>query len=187
MLKIRVVVAITGASGVKYGINLLDFLEDKDEVRTFLIISSAGKKLIDIETDFEVREIKKMADRCFEENEMEASIASGSFIHDGMVIAPASQKTIGATANGFSNNLIVRAADVCLKEDRKLVVVPRETPLSDVHLENMLKLSRAGAKILPASPGFYHQPKEINDLVDFVAGRILDQFSIEHDLFKRWG
>lgn len=186
MFEIKIVVALTGASGIQYGINLLKFLDNQDDAKVFLTISSAGKELVEIETDFELAKIKEYSDEFFEEKEMEASIASGSFIHDGMVVIPASQKTIGAISHGFSNNLIVRAADICLKEGRKLVLVPRETPLSDIHLENMLKLSKAGATILPASPGFYHNPKKINDLIDFIVGRVLDQFSINHDLFERW-
>ncbi len=186
MIFLKIIVAITGASGIQYGIRLLEVFANKKDIETYLVVSNAGKEIMRIETDYELNDLKNLCDKFFDENNLEASIASGSFLTEGMVIVPASQKTIGAIANGYADNLVVRAADVCLKEDRKLVIVPRETPLNDIHLKNMLDLSKAGAKILPASPGYYHQPKKINELFDFIVGRILDQFEVKHNLFERW-
>lgn len=186
MIIIKLVIALTGASGINYGVRLLEVLSELNEVNVHLILSDAALELIELESDYEVEEIRELSNRVYDEDDLEAPIASGSFLTDGMVIVPASQKTIGALASGYSNNLIIRAADVCLKENRKLVLVPRETPLNDIHLENMLALSRSGAQVLPASPGFYHDPDNLDDVFDFVVGKILDQFEIEHELFERW-
>jgi 4-hydroxy-3-polyprenylbenzoate decarboxylase len=128
-----------------------------------------------------------MASKLYNDSDMEAAISSGSFKTDGMVIVPCSMKTLASIANGFDDSLVSRAAGVCLKESRKLVLVPRETPLSAIHLGNMLKISSAGAVILPAMPGFYHRPKTLDDLINHVIGKILDQFGVRHELFKRWG
>lgn len=191
----RIIVAITGASGIIYAQRLLAILSQSD-VRVYLTISEAGaitmreelSVKIDL-TDFQPESLLGFhADNIEYHNftDIAAPIASGSYQTEGMVIVPCSMGTLGAIAAGLSNNLIERAADVCIKERRKLILAPRETPLSSIHLENMLKLSNLGVCILPAMPAYYHQPERIIDLVDFIVGKILDQFGIENQLFKRW-
>jgi flavin prenyltransferase len=184
-LPLRLVIAITGASGVVYGVRMLEVFS-KLKVETHLILSEWGAKNIEIETDDTVDYVKTLATACYEDNNMAARISSGSFKTDGMVIIPCSMKTLASIANAFEDSLVSRAAGVCIKEHRKLVVIPRETPLSKMHLQNMSKLADAGAIILPAMPGFYHRPKTIDDLIDHIIGKALDQFGIEHHLFKRW-
>ncbi|MFQ5974937.1 MAG: UbiX family flavin prenyltransferase [Candidatus Hydrothermarchaeales archaeon] len=179
----KVIVAITGASGAIYGIRLMEALKDH-KIKTECIVSKAAKKIILHELGKE--NITTLKD-CHSEDDIEASTASGSFKTDAMVIAPCSMKTLSAVANGFSDNLISRSADVMIKEGRKLILVPRETPLSAIHLQNMLKLAELGVVVLPAMPGFYHKPKDISDMVDFVVGKILDSLDIQNDMFKRWG
>jgi len=183
--KLKIIVGITGSSGVIYGIKLLYFL-NKFEIETHVVLSKWAKKNIEIETDENIAKIKKMASFEYEENNMAASISSGSFKTDGMIIIPCSMKTLASIANGYDDNLISRAASVTIKEDRKLVIVPRETPLSQIHLSNMLRLAKIGVIILPAMPGFYHRPKTVNDLVLHVVGKTLDQFGISNEVFKRW-
>lgn len=180
----RLVVAITGASGVVYGKRLLEVLEGKSE--THLIISRAGEKLIEHELETTKRELEKLASHVYDEDDLCAPLASGSFMTDGMVIIPCSMKTLAGVAHGYSENLILRAADVALKERRRLILVPRETPLSSVHLRNLLELSMQGVVIVPAMPAFYHRPKTVEDLVDFVVGKVLDSLGLEHELYKRW-
>jgi flavin prenyltransferase len=183
---LRLVVAITGASGVVYGIRMLEVLQ-KLKVETHLIMSEWGAKNIKIETGKTVDYVRSLATRCYEDDNMAAPLSSGSFKTDGMAIVPCSMKTLASIANAFDDSLVSRAAGVCIKEQRKLVLVPRETPLSKIHLDNMSKLADAGAVILPAMPGFYHRPKTMDDLIDHVVGKVLDQFNIDHGLFKRWG
>jgi 4-hydroxy-3-polyprenylbenzoate decarboxylase len=178
----KIAVAITGASGVIYGLRLLNVLKE-DGAQTTCMVSDAAKKIIGLENTGK----DKGLEGCLPEDNIEAGIASGSFKMDAMVIIPCSMKTLSAVSNGYASNLITRAADVMLKEGRKLVIVPRETPLSSIHLENMLKLSRMGAVILPAMPAFYHSPEDIEDLVDFVVGKVLDVLDIDHKLYRRWG
>jgi 4-hydroxy-3-polyprenylbenzoate decarboxylase len=179
-------VAITGASGVVYGIRMLEVLK-KLKVETHLVMSDWGAKNVKIETDKTVDYVRSLATRSYEDNDMAAPMSSGSFKTDGMAVVPCSMKTLASIANGFDDSLVSRAAGVCLKEQRRLVLVPRETPLSKIHLDNMSKLADAGAVILPAMPGFYHSPKTMDDLIDHVVGKVLDQFDIDHGLFKRWG
>lgn len=181
----RIIIGITGASGVQYGIRLLEVLNGNAE--THLVISEQGRELIEIETDTNLNSIIKKATFYYDDNDFMAPIASGSFRFDGMVIVPCTMKTLSGVANGYADTLIGRAADVTLKEGRKLVIVPREMPLNQIHLENMLKAQRAGACIMPACPGFYNKPRTIDDLLDNVAGRILDQLGIDNDIFRRWG
>jgi 4-hydroxy-3-polyprenylbenzoate decarboxylase len=178
--------AITGASGVIYGIRMLELLK-KLKVETYLIMSEWGAKNVKIETDRTADYVRSLATKCYEDGNMAAPMSSGSFKTDGMAVVPCSMKTLASIANAFDDSLVSRAAGVCIKEQRKLVLVPRETPLSKIHLDNMIKLSDAGAVILPAMPGFYHRPKTMDELIDHVVGKVLDQFDIDHDLFKRWG
>jgi len=180
----RLIVAITGASGVIYGKRLLEVLGNKG-FEVHLVVSKAAEKVIDQELG--KCDWVSLATRVYFPDELTAPIASGSFKVDGMVIVPASMKTLGALASGYCEDLISRAADVQLKEGRRLIVVPRETPLHAIHLENMAKLSKMGVVILPAMPGFYHNPKTINDLVNFIVGKILDQLGVENELYKKWG
>jgi len=183
---LRLVVAITGASGVIYGIRTLEVLK-KLEVETHLIMSEWGAKNVKIETDRTADYIRSLATKCYEDDNMAAAVSSGSFKTDGMAVIPCSMKTLASIANGFDDSLVSRAAGVCIKEHRKLVLVPRETPLSKIHIGNMGRVADAGAVILPAMPGFYHRPKTMDDLIDHVVGKVLDQFDIDHGLFKRWG
>jgi len=191
---------MTGASGAQYGLRLLEYLL-KANCRVYLMISAPGQIVISMETDLELpgrsAEIQKVLAakygasgeqlRVFGREEWTAPVASGSSVPDAMVVCPCTMGTLSGIAVGASKNLIERAADVVLKEGRKLVIVPRETPLSAIHLENMLRLARLGVSVLPPNPGFYHNPQNIDDLVDFVVARILDQLDVPHDLAKRWG
>ena len=180
-----IVVAITGASGVTYGIRLLEALKEL-KIETSLIISDAAKTVIEYECDRQIEEIINISDNYYSFHDLTSSINSGSFKFDSLVIVPCSMKTLASIAHGFGANTITRAADVALKERRKCVIVPRETPLRSAHLENMLKLSQEGAIILPAMPAFYSESKTIENQVDFVVGKILDSLGIENNLFKRW-
>ena len=182
----RLVVAITGSSGVIYGTKTLEALYNL-KIETHLVLSEWGEKNIKFETSNTIDYVKSLATRHYDINNMAAAISSGSFLTDGMIIVPCSMKTLSSIANGYDDNLISRAASVAIKESRKLVVVPRETPLSRIHLENMLKLSQIGAVVLPAMPGFYHKPNSMDDLIDHIVGKILDQFRIGQDMFRRWG
>ncbi|MDP6032857.1 MAG: UbiX family flavin prenyltransferase [Candidatus Marinimicrobia bacterium] len=182
----KIVVGISGASGVVYGVRLLSVLSEKN-VETHLIISNSGEKNIQIETDYNIDEVKKMASYVYDHKNMAAKVASGSFLVDGMVVVPCTIKTLSGIANSYSENLIVRAADVTLKEKRKLVLVVRETPLHKGHLRLMSLAADSGAHILPPVPSFYHYPKTIDDIINQTVGKILDYLEIEHDLFRRWG
>jgi 4-hydroxy-3-polyprenylbenzoate decarboxylase len=190
-----IVVAITGASGAPYAVRLLQALVERGQ-RVSLIVSDHGARLLQTETDVPsvaaLREYVGAARwdavvRVYDDRDRGAAPASGSALSAGMVICPCSMGTISAVAVGASRSLVERAADVTLKERRRLVLVPRESPYSAIHLENMLSLTRAGAVILPASPGFYHRPRTIDDLVDFVVARVLDQLGVEQSLVPRWG
>lgn len=182
----KIIVGISGASGVIYGVRLLSILKEKN-VETHLIISKSGERNLQIETDFNIDDVKKLASYSYDNTNMAAKLASGSFLFDGMVVVPCTIKTLSGIANSYSENLIVRTADVTLKEKRKLVLVVRETPLHKGHLNLMLKAADNGALILPPVPSFYHFPKSIEDIIDQTLGKILDYFGIEHDLFRRWG
>ena len=192
------ILAISGASGAVFGIRVLESIIRKSEVH--LIISSQSFSIIRHETgidwtgkiDAEVQEkirayFKSRRIHYYNETDLAAPLSSGSFITDGMLVVPCSMKTLSGIANGYANNLTERAADVTIKEGRPLLLAPREMPFSAIHLENMLKLARLGVKIAPPVPAFYQKPKKLDDVVDFVAGKILDSFGISHDLFKRWG
>jgi 4-hydroxy-3-polyprenylbenzoate decarboxylase len=182
----RLVVGISGASGVIYGVRLLQVLQDTD-YETHLIISKSGELNIEIETDYDPADVKALADCVYDHKNMAASLASGSFITAGMVVVPCTIKTLSGIANSYNENLLVRAADVTLKEKRKLALVVRETPLHKGHLRLMTMAADMGAHILPPVPSFYHMPKTIEDIIDQTIGKIFDFMGIEHDLFRRWG
>jgi len=182
---VRLIVAITGASGVVYGKRLLESLREKN-VETYLVISKAAEKVIEHELEMAKKDVEKLADHAYDVDDWSAPIVSGSFKTDGMIIIPCSMKTLSGITHGYADNLILRAADVTLKEKRKLILVPRETPLNVVHLRNMLVLAKQGVSIVPAMPAYYHKPKDINALVDFVVGKVFDLLGIEHSLYKRW-
>jgi 4-hydroxy-3-polyprenylbenzoate decarboxylase len=181
----RLIVGITGATGAVYGVRILERLREAG-AQTYLVISRWGARTLLHETTWSRDRVEALATASFAPADMSAVISSGSFRTDGMVIAPCSAKSLAAIANGFGDNLIHRAADVVLKERRKLVLVVREAPLSDIHLENMLKLSRMGAVILPPMPAFYNNPRTVDEVVDHTVARILDQFGIEVGGAMRW-
>lgn len=181
----EIIVGISGASGVQYGIRLLEVLAEKG-IKTHLILTGAGKQIMEIETDYTLSDVEKLATWSYSQEDFSAPIASGSYKTAGMIVAPCSMKTLGAVANGMSDTLLTRAADVCLKEERKLILMTRETPLNLIHLENMVRAKKAGASILPACPGFYSRPKTLEDLIDIMVGRALDLLGIENNIYERW-
>jgi len=182
---LRLVVGISGATGAIYGIRLLEVLYQL-KVETHLIISDAGQKTILVETDYDIKAIEKLATEVHDINNLGASISSGSYKTDGMIIAPCSIKSLSAIANSYNDNLLIRAADVSLKEKRKLVLLIRETPLHLGHLRLMITLAEMGGILLPPLPAFYHLPKTIDELINQTVGKVLDQFNLEHTLFRRW-
>ena len=184
-MKKRLVVGIAGASGVIYGVRMLGLLRETD-FETHLIISDSGRRNIEIETEYSACEVEAMADRVYEDRDVGAALASGSFLTCGMVVVPCTIKTLSGIANSYTSNLLVRAADVSLKEGRKLVLVVRETPLHKGHLRLMTMAADMGAHILPPVPSFYHKPKTIQDIIDQTIGKVFDYLDIQHDLFKRW-
>ena len=180
-----IVVGITGASGVIYGIRLLEALNEL-KIESSLVISDAAKVVIESETDYKVEDVINLADTYYDFNDLTASINSGSFKADALAIVPCSMKTLSSIANGYGANTITRVADVSLKERRSVVIVPRETPLRSIHIQNMLTLSQEGAIILPAMPGFYSTHDTVEDQINFIVGKILDSLKIENDIYKRW-
>jgi 4-hydroxy-3-polyprenylbenzoate decarboxylase len=181
----RLIVALSGATGSIYGVRLLECLRDAG-VETHLVISRWGVRTLLHETAFSKEQVEALAARAYAPGDMGAAISSGSFRTDGMVVAPCSAKTLAAIAHGVGENLIHRAADVILKERRKLVLAVREAPLSDIHLENMLKLSRMGAVVMPPMPAFYTRPQSLDDVVNHTVARLLDQFGIDAPGLARW-
>lgn len=181
----RLIVGITGATGTIFGVRLLQMLYGSG-IETHLVISKWAARTLTHETPYTVEQVQKMATHNYKVGDQGAAISSGSFITFGMVVAPCSMKTLAAVAQGYGDNLIHRAADVILKERRKLVLVVREAPFNDIHLENMLKLSRMGAVILPPVPAFYDHPQNLDDVINHIAMRILDQFDIHLDVMNRW-
>ncbi len=181
----RLIVGIAGASGVIYGIRMLEVLKNRG-IETHLIISEAGKLNIRIETDYDVDKVLAMADFTYTNKDIAASVASGSFLTMGMVVAPCTVKTLSGIANSYNENLLTRAADVQLKEKRKLALMFRETPLHIGHLRLLTRAAEMGAHIVPPIPAFYHHPKTIDDIINQSVGKVLDYMGIEHDLFKRW-
>jgi 4-hydroxy-3-polyprenylbenzoate decarboxylase len=182
----RLIVGITGATGAIFGIHLLDALRQRG-LETHLIVSKWGAHTLTEETSYSLDRVRQMATYSYQAGDQSAPVSSGSFLTSGMVVAPCSARTLAAIATGQGDNLIHRAADVTLKERRKLVLLVRETPLNEIHLENMLKLARMGAVILPPVPAFYNHPQSIEAMVDHVVMRTLDQFGIHTDLAERWG
>lgn len=181
----KLVVGMTGSTGAVFGVRLLQVLADTD-CETHLIVSKWAQRTVEHETPLTVADLRALATETYGIADMGAKVSSGSFHTDGMVVVPCSMRTVAAIAHGNGDHLVHRAADVILKERRKLVLVARETPLNDIHLENLLKLSRMGVTILPPMPAFYNQPKSLDDIVDHIVMRILDQFDISRDLMKRW-
>ncbi len=179
---------ITGASGVIYGVRLLEILKALDNIETHLIISSAGAQTIRLETDYTIDAVLDLADVVYKFNDIAAKISSGSFKTKGMVVVPCTMKTLAGIAHSFSDNLILRAADVVLKDRRRLVIVPRETPLHLGHLKAMMAVTEMGAIVAPPMPAFYHRPEAIEEIIDQTVNRVLDLFGIElpNDLFTRW-
>lgn len=184
-MNLPLVVAITGASGVIYGVEMLRVLKELGE-ETHLIVSDAACKNFAIETEYTLEEVKELASVVYDNNDIGAAVASGSFRTRGMIVAPCTVKTLSAIANSFTYNLIVRAADVSLKERRTLVLMVRETPLHKGHLDLMSRAADYGAVILPPMPAFYHKPESLMDVIHQSIGKALDQVGIEHNLFKRW-
>ena len=182
----RLIVGISGATGAIYGIRLLETLL-KSDVETHLVITEAAERTILIETNWKLKDIKSLAKVSYDIKDLGGDIASGSFLSEGMVIIPCSIKSLSGIANSFNENLLIRAADVTLKERRKLILVVRETPLHLGHIELMLQASRMGAILLPPVPAFYFHPKTIDDLISHTVGKVLDLFGMNHHLFNRWG
>jgi flavin prenyltransferase len=182
----RLIIGISGSSGVIYGIRLLQVLKDQAEVETHLVMSPTAKMNIPIETDMDVKEVEALADVVHKFNDVAATISSGSFKTDGMIIAPCSMKTLSSIVNSFADNLLARAADVVLKEDRRLVLMPRETPLHVGHCRLLYEATNIGIQIAPPMPAFYNRPESIDDLINHSVGRVLDLFSLDSGIVKRW-
>ena len=182
----RLIIGMSGASGVIYGIRLLEVLSQVEQVETHLVISNSAKLNIAIETDRNSKEVQDLADEVYSNKDIAARLASGSFKTDGMIVAPCAVKTLSAIANSYADSLLVRAADVVLKERRRLVLVPRETPLHTGHCELLLKASQMGAILAPPMPAHYTNPQTVDDLVDHHVGRLLDLFDLDSGLVQRW-
>jgi 4-hydroxy-3-polyprenylbenzoate decarboxylase len=182
---LEIVVGISGASGVGYGVRLLQVLKEKG-IATHLVVTDSARKIMKVETAFLPEDVEMLATYVYSSDDFAAPVASGSHLFDAMAVIPCSMGTLSGIASGSSETLITRAADVCLKERRRLVLVPRETPLSLVQLRNMVTVAEAGAVVLPACPAFYSQPQNVAELVDVLVGRVLDLLSVENDLYRRW-
>lgn len=182
----EIVIGITGATGIIYAVRLLEALSDNKNVNIHLIMSRWAKKNLETETEYSLSYVENLADYIYDNENLAARTSSGTYIISGMVILPCSMKTLSSIANGYDDNLISRTAGVMIKEGRKLILCPRETPLSSIHLENMLKLSGIGVKMIPPMPAFYNKPQSIDDLVNHHVMKILDQFGIDYDKGKRW-
>lgn len=182
----RLIVGMTGATGAVFGVRLLQQLAGLPEVETHLVLSRWARTTIELETGLSVADVTALADVAYGPEDQGAAISSGSFRTDGMVVVPCSMKTLAGIRAGYADGLIGRAADVVLKERRRLVLVPRETPLSEIHLENMLELARKGVQLVPPMPAFYHHPRSVDDIVDHVVTRVLDQFDLPAPAARRW-
>ena len=181
----RLVVAITGASGAVYGKRLLEVLQNR-KIEAHLIVSRAAEKVIEHELEISKEDVERLAVHSYDINDLNAPMVSGSYKTDAMIIIPCSMKTLAGIAHGYSDNLILRTADVMMKEKRTLILVPRETPMNIIHLRNMLNLAKQGVTIVPAMPAYYHKPTNISHLIDYVVGKVLDCLEIDHELFQRW-
>ena len=182
----RLIVGMTGATGAPLGVSLLLALREMPGVETHLVLSKWAKTTIELETPYSVHDVSALADFCHNPADQAATISSGSFRTDGMIIIPCSMKTLAGIRAGYAEGLVGRAADVVLKEGRKLVLVPREMPLSTIHLENMLALSRMGVAMVPPMPAYYNHPQTVDDITQHIVARVLDQFGLEHPNARRW-
>ena len=182
----KIIIGISGDSGSIYGIDLLKKLKQVEGIETHLVMSDWAKENIKLETDYQPEEVEKLADFVYDDHNLGASIASGSFRVDAMVVAPASMKTVAGISVGFDDDLIIRAAGVMLKEQRKLILVPRETPLSAIHLENLTKLAKLGVQIIPPIPSFYDHPQTIQDIIDHQSMKVVDALGIDNEIGRRW-
>ncbi|MBI5016282.1 MAG: UbiX family flavin prenyltransferase [Deltaproteobacteria bacterium] len=185
MKKRRIVVGISGATGVIYGVRLLEVLA-RTNVETHLVLTHPGRRNIELETDWKVADVERLASCVHDVENIAASIASGSFLTEGMAVVPCSMKTLSGIVHSYNENLLNRAADVALKERRRLVLLPRETPLHKGHLELMLKAADLGAMILPPMVAWYHRPTTVQEIIDQTVGKVLDAFGVEHHLYRRW-
>ena len=181
----KVIVGITGASGSRYALRLIEVLAERG-IEVHAVVTESGMRVLDYECGVSADELARRVTVLYPNADVGAAIASGSFRMDAMIVVPCSMKTAGAIAHCVTDDLLSRAADVTLKEGRRLLLVPRETPMHEIHLENLLRLARAGAIIMPAAPGFYHRPETLDDLVDMMVGKILDRLGIEAELYTRW-
>ena len=181
----KLLVGISGGSGLIYGVRTLEVLR-RLGVERHLIFSTAAKQTLVLETDYSVEDVEGLATKNYRFNDITAAPASGSFKTDGMVVVPCSMKTLAGIASGYSDNLLLRAAETTLKERRRLVLVPRETPLTSIHIENMLRVTQAGGIVVPATPGFYLRPRSVDDIVNHIVGKVLDLFGLEHGLYEPW-
>jgi polyprenyl P-hydroxybenzoate/phenylacrylic acid decarboxylase-like protein len=184
--RLRIVVGISGSTGPHYGIRLLEVLRSVGSVESHLVVSRAARRTIELETDMSVATVEKLADVVYRPENLAAAISSGTFLTGGMVVAPCSMKTLSAIASGYTDELLTRAADVTLKERRRLILLCRETPLSVIHIKNMLAAAEAGAIILPPMPAFYYRPRSIDELIDHTIGKVLDLLNIDHSFGYRW-
>lgn len=182
----KIIVAISGSSGVVLGVRLLEVLHQSEGIETHLILTEQARQVIAHETVYTADDVEKLATHVYDNHNLFAAVASGSFRTKGMVVVPCSMKTLAGIANGYACNLLLRAADVCLKERRRLVLVTRETPLSLIHIENMRLVTMAGGIILPPVLTFYHKPQKVEQLIDHVVGKTLDVMNVKNDLFTRW-
>lgn len=183
---VEIVIGVTGATGAVYAARLLEVLRDMPEVNTHLIVSEWGERTLETETEMTGDDLRALATHTYSYRDMGAKTSSGSFLTDGMIIMPCSMKTLSAIAHGYDDNLISRTAGVMLKEGRRLVLSPRETPLSAIHLENMLKLAKLGVRLVPPMPAFYNKPETLESIIDFHVTKVLDSFGIHRDSAGRW-
>ncbi len=183
--KRKIVVGITGASGTVYGLRLIEVLRTAG-CQVHAVVTDSGWRVMEYECNVTRADFEKLVDKLYDQADVGAAIASGSFYYDAMVVVPCSMKTAASIAHGISDNLLTRAADVMLKEGRSLIIVPRETPMHAIHLENLLTLAKLGVRVIPACPGFYHKPESLQDLIDMLVGKICDSLGVENSLFERW-